>query len=150
VLFLTTNRVEIFDPAFTSRIHVALHYRILRDEDRLRVWANSFERLERESAGKIYIPISARQYIFKSDEVQALRWNGREIRNALQTAVSLAETEALEKNTEKVQLSDMHLRAVVNMSKDFKTFLYRHAGRVEDDDEGDDSSDDDASSILSD
>lgn len=26
VLFLTTNRVQTFDAAFTSRIHVALHY----------------------------------------------------------------------------------------------------------------------------
>jgi len=45
VLFLTTNRVEAFDSAFTSRIHVALHYRKLNDEDRGRIWIHNFERL---------------------------------------------------------------------------------------------------------
>ncbi|KAK3694245.1 hypothetical protein B0T22DRAFT_65433 [Podospora appendiculata] len=45
VLFLTTNRVEAFDSAFTSRIHVALHYRRLNDEDRKRIWLQNFERL---------------------------------------------------------------------------------------------------------
>lgn len=45
VLFLTTNRVEAFDDAFTSRIHVALHYKRLGDEDRRRIWMHNFERL---------------------------------------------------------------------------------------------------------
>ncbi len=45
VLFLTTNRVESFDSAFTSRIHVALHYQRLTDEQRRRIWTQNFERL---------------------------------------------------------------------------------------------------------
>lgn len=45
VLFLTTNRVEAFDDAFTSRIHVALHYKRLGDEERQRIWMQHFERL---------------------------------------------------------------------------------------------------------
>lgn len=45
VLFLTTNRIEAFDDAFTSRIHVALHYKRLGDEERQRIWMQHFERL---------------------------------------------------------------------------------------------------------
>ncbi|RYC56990.1 hypothetical protein CHU98_g9218, partial [Xylaria longipes] len=45
VLFLTTNRVQTFDAAFTSRIHVALHYGPLTNTDRERIWSNGFERL---------------------------------------------------------------------------------------------------------
>jgi hypothetical protein len=55
--------------------------------------------------------------------VRALEWNGREIRNALQTAVALAETEALESGVETVAVAERHMRAVVKMSSGFKEFL---------------------------
>ncbi|GAB1311050.1 AAA+ ATPase domain-containing protein [Madurella fahalii] len=124
VLFLTTNRVEAFDDAFTSRIHVALHYKHLGDEERQRIWMQHFERLERDSSQKVYVPPSARAYALESPEVHELEWNGREIRNALQTAVALAEAEALEAGLDTtVAVADRHLRAVVRMSAGFKEFL---------------------------
>lgn len=138
VLFLTTNRVAAFDSAFTSRIHVALHYKKLSDEDRMRVWMNNFERLERDSGGKCFVPQSARQYAYESEEIKDLRWNGREIRNGLQTAVALAETEALEDGVETVTVTDKHLRAVAKMSKGFKDFLRKRRGWDDEEDEDDD------------
>ncbi|KKY39134.1 hypothetical protein UCDDA912_g00845 [Diaporthe ampelina] len=138
VLFLTTNRVESFDPAFTSRIHVALHYKRLGDTDRARIWANSFDRLERDSAGKVYITPSAREMVFdqrNNGEVNLLRWNGREIRNALQTAVALAETEALDDGIEKVSIAARHIRQVVKMSRGFKDYLMKRRGCDSDDEE---------------
>jgi hypothetical protein len=137
VLFLTTNRVAAFDSAFTSRIHVALHYKKLSDEDRMRVWMNNFERLERDSAGKCFVPQSARQYAYESEEIKDLRWNGREIRNGLQTAVALAETEALEDGVETVTVTEKHLRAVAKMSKGFKDFLRKRRGWDDDEDDDD-------------
>lgn len=139
VLFLTTNRVESFDPAFTSRIHVALHYRRLSDADRARIWANNFDRLERDSAGKVFILPGAKDYVFEQDgdgvdEMGKLRWNGREIRNALQTAVALAETEAVEEGLERVAVAERHLRQVVKMSRGFKEFLRKRRGYDEEDD----------------
>ena len=38
ILFLTTNRVETFDPAFQSRIHVALRYGDLTTKAKNSVW----------------------------------------------------------------------------------------------------------------
>jgi hypothetical protein len=150
VLFLTTNRVAAFDSAFTSRIHVALYYRKLSDEDRMRVWMNNFERLERDSGGKCFVPQSARQFAYESEEIKELKWNGREIRNGLQTAVALAETEALEDGVETVTLADKHLRAVAKMSKGFKDFLRKRRGWDDEDDDEDDgiSSSSDGSSIM--
>lgn len=133
VLFLTTNRVQTFDSAFTSRIHVALHYRALTDRDREKIWLNSFERLERDSEGKVRVGVSTREYAYESRDVRSLRWNGREIRNALQTAVAIAETDALEEGSETVSVSDRHLRAVVKMSRGFKNFLRLHKNRGNDD-----------------
>ncbi|KAK3496732.1 uncharacterized protein B0T23DRAFT_437449 [Neurospora hispaniola] len=162
VLFLTTNRVAAFDDAFTSRIHVALYYPELGEEERRKIWGYQFERLERESfsssssssssspasasasdgsdgsngnnqvgGGKrsFYIPQSTKEYAFHHPSVLALKWNGREIRNALQTAVALAETEAAESHpgglssTTTITLMDKHLKAVVGMSSGFKTFM---------------------------
>lgn len=138
VLFLTTNRVESFDPAFTSRIHVALHYQRLGDDERARIWANNFDRLERDSAGKVYVTPSAREFVFdrrSGGEVNILRWNGREIRNALQTAVALAETEALDDGLEKVSIAARHIRQVVKMSRGFKEYLTKRRGHESNDED---------------
>ena len=40
VLFLTTNRVKSFDPAFQTRITVALRYHPLDQPSREKVWTN--------------------------------------------------------------------------------------------------------------
>ncbi|KIH94526.1 hypothetical protein SPBR_05630 [Sporothrix brasiliensis 5110] len=126
VLFLTTNRVETFDDAFTSRIHVALHYHPLSPESRRRVWMQHFARIERDSGGRIFVLRSTREYAYEDAEVHALELNGREIRNALQTAVALAEADALDKANEdegQVTVTEAHLRAVIKMSAGFKLFM---------------------------
>ena len=138
VLFLTTNRVEAFDDAFTSRIHVALHYRRLGDDDRARIWVHNFERLERDSASRCLVPAATRKYILDSEEVRALRLNGREIRNMLQTAVALAETDALEGGVSLVTVGEKHLRAVTKMSGGFKAFLRNKRAGMGDGDGDDD------------
>lgn len=153
VLFLTTNRVEAFDSAFTSRIHVALHFHKLKDHDRLRIWNNNLERLERDSNGKVYVSNSTREFVYDNEDVRALRWNGREIRNAMQTAVALAETEALEDGSDKVNVTEQHLRAVVKMSKGFKDYMRRRRGWAEGDSDSEDEEeedDDNDSSIMDD
>ncbi|KAI0000717.1 P-loop containing nucleoside triphosphate hydrolase protein [Xylariaceae sp. FL0662B] len=154
VLFLTTNRVGAFDGAFTSRIHVALHYRAFSDADRERIWLHSFERLERDSAGRVHVAVATREYAYASRDVRGLRWNGREIRNALQTAVALAETEALEDGADRVTVTDRHLRAVVRMSRGFKNFLRQRKLRGGNDeadvDGGDDDDDDDDDEVETD
>lgn len=40
IMFLTTNIVQNFDPAFQSRIHISLDYLELSSESRLKVWEN--------------------------------------------------------------------------------------------------------------
>ncbi|KAI2604300.1 P-loop containing nucleoside triphosphate hydrolase protein [Hypoxylon fragiforme] len=127
VLFLTTNRVQTFDSAFTSRIHVALHYRALTDANRAKIWLGGFERLERDSGEKVHVCPAARKYVYENVAVRALEWNGREIRNALQTAVALAETEALEDGNEDglVVVTEEHFRAVVELSRGFKIWTGR-------------------------
>ncbi|KAI0453699.1 hypothetical protein F5B21DRAFT_478216 [Xylaria acuta] len=149
VLFLTTNRVQAFDSAFLSRIHVALHYKNLRDEDRERIWANTFERLDRESNGTIRISTAARNLLLSSTDannagsrIRSLKWNGREIRNAMQMMLAMAESEAREEGSKVVTVSQKHVLAMVNLSGDFRDYLKKTTpveGILDVEVEGDDS-----------
>ncbi|ROW06834.1 hypothetical protein VMCG_04098 [Cytospora schulzeri] len=122
ILFLTTNRVGAFDDAFISRIHVQLLYRDFTEEERQKVWMTFVQKLTRDRGKYMRISMDAKDYI-KGKEVQVVKWNGREIRNAFQTAVSLAEYEDERDEEGKILLTDDHLRSVVELSKGFKTYL---------------------------
>lgn len=45
ILFLTTNRVQTFDPAFQSRIHVALRYGELTNKAKNSVWRTFLDKV---------------------------------------------------------------------------------------------------------
>ncbi|KAJ4410998.1 hypothetical protein N0V82_009102 [Gnomoniopsis sp. IMI 355080] len=122
ILFLTTNRVGSFDDAFISRIHVQLFYKDFTDEDRQKVWMTFVDKLNRERGKYIRVTMDAKDYI-RGTEIRAVQWNGREIRNAFQTAVSLAEYDDDKDEEGKIMLTDEHLRAVVELSKNFKDYL---------------------------
>ena len=80
ILFLTTNRVGAFDDAFISRIHVPLYYPDLSEDDRKKIWRNFFNKLTKERGDIMRVPIDTKDYT-NGQEVRALKWNGREIRN---------------------------------------------------------------------
>lgn len=52
ILFLTTNRVETFDDAFQSRIHVALRYGDLTTKAKRSVWKMFLERVQAKEGVK--------------------------------------------------------------------------------------------------
>ncbi|KAK0716196.1 AAA family ATPase [Lasiosphaeris hirsuta] len=80
ILFMTTNRVRTFDDAFKSRIHVPLKYTDLSPESRLKVWRNFLARIE----GGIDIDEDGYRQLAKG------KLNGRQIKNVVRTAKSLA------------------------------------------------------------
>ncbi|KAL9107257.1 MAG: hypothetical protein Q9227_007798 [Pyrenula ochraceoflavens] len=130
ILFLTTNRIGKFDEAFSSRIHVQIGYDPLDNDARAQIWNNSFEKLRSENdkkrtdERKIEYDYEAKLYVQKDPEVLELKWNGREIRNAFQTAVSLAYYEAKNKDISEVaRVEERHLKSVVQMSTAFRKYL---------------------------
>ncbi|KAI8950128.1 P-loop containing nucleoside triphosphate hydrolase protein [Xylaria longipes] len=122
ILFLTTNRVGSFDDAFISRVHIQLYYPDFDDDQRRQIWQTFIDKLVKERGDYMRLNIDAKDYI-RGSEMRALEWNGREIRNAFQTAVSLAEYDAEKGEDGKIVITDEHLRAVVELSRDFKTYL---------------------------
>ena len=99
ILFLTTNRIGDFDEAFTSRIHVSLYYPELDDKKTVKVFQLNMCMIRERFAQKgrmidideMGIGGFAAQHFAAHPQA---RWNGRQIRNACQTALALAEFEA--------------------------------------------------------
>lgn len=136
ILFLTTNRVGHFDPAFFSRIHVYIGYKPLDKDGRKRIWKQFFQKLETERAGEVQVRSGAKRFIMSDDVLDGIEWNGREIRNAFQTAVALAEYEATQNQQRiiakggeimgqglEIELRQDHFEKVVEMSDNFKKYL---------------------------
>ena len=89
MLFLTTNRVDDFDEAFYSRIHITLEYGELKKEWRSNIWHQHIHRASSQNQ----IPASE----LWSDEMFILlgkiETNGREIKNYTRTAYAFAQAE---------------------------------------------------------
>lgn len=79
-MFLTTNRVQTFDPAFQSRIHISLNYEELTLDSRKTVWSNFLDNspLKHEIGEKELM------------ELARMNMNGRQIKNILKIARLLA------------------------------------------------------------
>jgi len=98
VMFLTTNRIATFDPAFYSRISIALKYGSLTTEARTTIWTNLLE------AAKIPGLDPA--------ALAEIELNGRQIKNTIRLAQGLAEQN-------NVPVSMQHVLKVVDISKQF-------------------------------
>ncbi|SCO37091.1 uncharacterized protein FFNC_05445 [Fusarium fujikuroi] len=99
ILFLTTNRIGDFDEAFASRIHMSLHYPPLELLSTSKIFELNLQMIKtryQDAGRKIKIDKDeivryAVDYWQRNDKA---RLNGRQIRNACQTALALAEFDA--------------------------------------------------------
>ncbi|KAJ9662411.1 hypothetical protein H2201_006120 [Coniosporium apollinis] len=108
ILFLTSNRVEVFDPAIKSRIHLALQYNAPDGETRRQIWRQQLAKVPVEEAeldveGCLAVVVKAEM-------------NGREIANAVNTARTLA---AAEEGKLKLE----HLETVLDVWSDFQSAI---------------------------
>jgi hypothetical protein len=141
ILFLTTNRVGAFDEAFKSRIHISLYYPPLDEESTIRVWEMNLQRTKRRKENSNFkikeneILAFARAHYLREEG----RWNGRQIRNAFQTAIALAEYDANDgssdgeeatRKTHRIILRKRHFETVAKASLDFDQYLKEVYGGV--------------------
>ncbi|KAB2572574.1 hypothetical protein DBV05_g8736 [Lasiodiplodia theobromae] len=115
ILILTTNRVGVIDDAFKSRIHMTLYYPPLDLEQTIEIWKMNLERAERidelrtRGTDRPRMRIKREKILdyakeqFKENRYGRGQWNGRQIRNAFQTASGLALHKASEKSEENGQ-----------------------------------------------
>jgi len=105
ILFLTTHRAGVLDEAFKCRIHYKIYYPELSLEQSLDIWKLNIQRvhqIEKEMSKTENRPpfsidevdlLDFAKYHFKQGSA---RWDGRQIRNAFQVALSLAYQESRE------------------------------------------------------
>jgi SpoVK/Ycf46/Vps4 family AAA+-type ATPase len=116
ILFLTTNRVEIFDEAFQSRIHIALRYDNLDRKAQATIWSSFLHKVALEE-----IPADerntkkTRDIITKNelDRICRRDLNGRQIKNAVRSAQVMAA------NLNE-QLSFKHINMVLDITQAFE------------------------------
>jgi SpoVK/Ycf46/Vps4 family AAA+-type ATPase len=92
VLFLTSNRVDALDPAFKTRITLALRYEPLSYDARMTVWTNLLALSGYAPSiqdGTIDVTVLAEHVL-----------NGREIKNAIRLGMALAEEDRVPLNQE--------------------------------------------------
>jgi len=104
VLFLTTNRVHVFDPAFNSRVSVAIKYYDLNEETRKVVWKNLLDAAKDPKADE------------KAEALYKYPLNGRQIRTTIRLGLAIARSKAQEFDNET-------LRSTIEISSHFSKEL---------------------------
>lgn len=133
VLILTTNRVGEFDEAFISRIHMKLYFPPLDVESTLEIWDMNIRRVKENKDLDLKMNAKAirkfaKEYCMKNMDHPGRQWNGRQIKNAFQTAVALAfwECDAAEsagRHHKKPVLKSTHFEDVANTSLHFDEYM---------------------------
>ncbi|KAH7312722.1 hypothetical protein B0I35DRAFT_437585 [Stachybotrys elegans] len=134
ILFLTTNRVGAIDPAFRSRIQLSVSYEPLNLEVTCKLYEKFIKRAKDEQE-------RTNTYNFKIKEKEILKfgrrhfktlakegydtWNGRQIRNAFQTAIALAEHANITKGEDdpKPVLGKEQFEVVADGFREFDNYL---------------------------
>jgi AAA+ superfamily predicted ATPase len=110
ILFMTTNRPGDLDEAFQSRIHISIGLNALNIEERRKVWAVFIKEMtlsEKEKRALL-------DYVTKNFDGDKL--NGRQIRNAVRTALALAQLKG-------EKLGSDHLERVVKIGREFAGYM---------------------------
>ena len=110
ILFLTTNRPGDIDEAFQSRIHVSIGLKALDTAERRKVWTVFIKDLDMNDKEKQALL----QHV--TDNFDADRLNGRQIRNAIRTALALAQLK-------KEKVAPEHLDRVVKIGREFQGYM---------------------------
>jgi hypothetical protein len=111
IMILTSNRVATFDEAFKSRIQLALHYQALNEDQRRQIWESFIRNLE-----TVDEPSSINNIKSHLVDLSKYSMNGRQIRNAINTARQLARFKG-------EPLDFEHLRRVIKVSGSFDEYV---------------------------
>ena len=141
ILILTTNRVGQFDEAIKSRIHISLYYPNLNEDSTGKIWKMNIRRVQTGSLDidldeKAILNFSKKHWL-AGNERPSRRWNGRQIKNAFQTGIALANWDFAHEKTDargpRPLLTDKHFKVVAQTSAHFDDYISK-MHNVEDED----------------
>lgn len=114
ILILTTNRIKTFDIAVQSRVNFAINYQKLNDTQKKNIYRNFVNQLKEDD-------VHNKQSLLKwpdteewADETNFDMLNGRQIRNVLFSAASIAQWD-----TDK-RLKLEHIKKILKVTNEFE------------------------------
>ncbi|KAL8315647.1 hypothetical protein RB593_008955 [Gaeumannomyces tritici] len=134
ILSLTTNRVGVFDEAFKSRIHLPLYYPSLEWKYSKKIWRTHLQKLERSCLIEVDVEdiLAYAETFFERQKARGSKigpvWNGRQIRNAFQSAVALAGYNPAEGDGGggggRIRIERWHFERVSQVSNEFNHYIW--------------------------
>jgi hypothetical protein len=141
MIVLTTNQPGFIDDAFISRLNLCIEYEEMNEDTRKKVWRKFLRKYLKEQenvAGtetKISIMQDVQTYVTSDPEIVKLGLNGRDIRNAFDSALKVATHRAQKANNGRpcptIQLEVDDFKQAVENKKAFYDYLNRVEGRAE-------------------
>ena len=124
LLFLTTNRVGEIDEAFKYRVHLSLYYPALDLDATCQIWKNNIARMKQQNKDLEVDQAGLLNYARQVYQQQRRRsWNGREIRNAFQSALALANFNHALGTT--LRLTPEHFQQIAQSNEIFENTLHQ-------------------------
>jgi hypothetical protein len=114
-----------FDEAFKSRIHISLYYPVLGAVASRKIWTGNLNNIKRHMPDVVFdkddiLEYASEHFAYRKDR-GLVPWDGRQIRNAFQTALALAEFE--QDDGKAVNLTKDHFEKVTHASEEFDNYL---------------------------
>ncbi|RTE72010.1 hypothetical protein BHE90_013581 [Fusarium euwallaceae] len=130
ILFLTTNRIESFDRAFISRIHLSIYYPPLTQSSRRELLYTFLKQTSEQSAEALSITGAL-------EEIAEEPLNGRQVRNLVRTACALAFSDDSEGGYIIRRHLEMALQPMKQFARNMEQVLLRNKqqGQDKEDDE---------------
>lgn len=116
IMFLTTNQIAQFDVAIPSRIHIAIKYESLTKHQMENIFKGFLDPLDENGLIEEYDEINK----WLKEDVYSMKFDGRQIRNIVTSALGLARAEAKNKKNSKGKLKRSHLKKAVGNARAFK------------------------------
>lgn len=140
------------DEAFKSRVHVSLRYPSLDLVSTKKLWEKTLDRIERQNDDQAVKVVFRRESLLEFAEQHYIHcektkstWNGRQIRNAFQTALSLGRHERLKKLKQKgipeaeaermgkkkylrLELTRENFQKIARMDREFEDYMINVRG----------------------
>ena len=142
ILFLTTHRVGVLDDAFKSRIRLSLYYPSLDLRQTEKIFTKQISRIKKHDKNATIdkediLEFAAEHYQNRArnrDSVGQYEgwWNGRQIRNAFQTAIALASFDDTGRKMKKLHLTADHFERVALTTGEFEDYMKRTHGGLTD------------------
>ena len=120
IMILTTNRINALDIAVQSRIHLAIRYDDLTQDQRKKIFRMFLDQLREKEPEAIKDYDAIVDWV--DDNGSEAKLNGRHIRNVVSSALALARSTAKQSGGDD-RLTVKHIRDVMNITKDFQEQL---------------------------